>query len=80
MTKLPMARAKILVVISATARLKFCCRRFSPPKKKLFPMTSSRVQRMLPSKDVLTITISSLNKAISDTISSTAFLESSSVS
>ena len=45
-----------------------------PPKKKHIPITSRRLDNMLPIKDSCTISTSFLANAMMDTINSTALL------
>ena len=72
--RLPIAKERRLEAVWATVTLKFCSKRFKPPRKKLMPITSNKLDSMLPMREVWTMTISSLNKARIDTINSTAFL------
>lgn len=69
-----MQRASREAAVCATVMLKNCSTRLKPPAKKAIPKTSSRLDSMLPMSDVLTMVISSLIKAWTDTMSSTALL------
>jgi hypothetical protein len=75
MMTLPTANASKLAAVCATVWLKNCSWRLSPPKKKHIPMTRSKLERMLPIRDVWTTTTSSLVRAMTATISSTALLD-----
>lgn len=74
MIKLPTANANKLDAVCATTGLKCCSKRLSPPKKKHIPMTSSRLDNILPTSDVCTMTTSLFFRAMMATINSTAFL------
>src|SRR6266536_68904 len=71
---LPIARANILAAVWATVWLKNCSGRRRPPKKKHMPMTSRRLDKILPMREVWTITILFWVKAMIETIISTALL------
>jgi hypothetical protein len=70
------AKASKLVAVCATVVLKNCSDLWSPPKKKHIPRTNSRLDNILPIKDVWTMTILRCVKAMIATIGSTAFLDS----
>lgn len=74
MMRLAIARESKLAAVCATVILKNCSVRLIPPKKKHIPKTRSRFDSILPIKDVCTIITSSWTRAMTDTMSSTAFL------
>lgn len=59
MMRLAMARDSKLAAVCATVILKNCSVRLIPPKKKHIPKTRSRLDSILPIKDVCTIITSS---------------------
>ncbi len=69
------ARESKLAAVCATVVLKNCSWRLRPPKKKHMPITSSRLDRMLPISDVWTMTTCFASRAATATINSTALLE-----
>ena len=75
MITLPTANASKLAAVCAMVWLKNRSVRLSPPKKKHIPMTRSKLERILPMRDVWTTTTSFLVRAMTATISSTALLE-----
>lgn len=74
MIKLLTAKANILAAVWATVTLKCCSIRSIPPKKKHMPITNSKFDNILPMRDVCTIRVLCLTKAMIATISSTALL------
>lgn len=67
-----MARTRRDAAVWATVVLKNCSSRRRPPQRKHIPRTRRRLERMEPMREVLTMTISSLVRAITETITSTA--------
>jgi hypothetical protein len=74
MIREPMHSASSDAAVCATVTLKNCSSRLTPPRKKDMPRTSNRLESILPINEVLTIVISFLIKAWTETISSTALL------
>lgn len=74
MIKLLTAKASILAAVWATVTLKFCSMRGIPPRKKHMPITSSRLDKILPMSEVCTMRVLPWTSAMIATISSTALL------
>jgi hypothetical protein len=74
MIRLETARRRSMLIIWASDTLKYCSRRFQPPRRKLKPVVSSRLDRMVPRRESFkTLTWRDLRSKI-DKISWTALL------
>lgn len=74
MIRLDTARKRMDDAVWATVVLKACSILLTPPRKKAIPRTKSKFESIEPNKDVCTIKNWFWNKAMIETINSTAFL------